>query len=58
MVVSDVEGTTPDGRKTLIVWRKLTGNPEKDNLVLDVWMKDRLKISTKGLRVRPHLREW
>jgi adenine-specific DNA-methyltransferase len=42
-----VEGVTPDGRKTLIVWRKLTGDPEKDNLVLDVWMKDRLKISTK-----------
>jgi len=42
-----VEGRTPDGRKTLIVWRKLTGDPEQDNLVLDVWMKDRLKISTK-----------
>jgi adenine-specific DNA-methyltransferase len=41
------EGLTPDGRKTLIVWRKLTGDPEQDNLVLDVWMKDRLKISTK-----------
>jgi len=42
-----VEGLTPDGKKTLIVWRKLTGDPEQDNLVLDVWMKDRLKISTK-----------
>lgn len=42
-----VEGATPDGRKTLIVWRKLTGDLERDNLVLDVWMKDRLKISTK-----------
>ena len=42
-----VEGLTPDGRKTLVVWRKLTGDPEQDNLVLDVWMKDRLKISTK-----------
>jgi adenine-specific DNA-methyltransferase len=42
-----VEGTTPDDRKTLIVWRKLTGKPEEDNLVLDVWMKDRLKINTK-----------
>jgi adenine-specific DNA-methyltransferase len=30
-------GTTPDGRKTLIIWRKLTGNPEEDNLVLDEW---------------------
>jgi adenine-specific DNA-methyltransferase len=42
-----VEGVTPDNRKTLIVWRKLTGDAEQDNLVLDVWMKDRLKISTK-----------
>ena len=42
-----VEGLTPDGRKTLVIWRKLTGDPEADNLVLDVWMKDRLKISTK-----------
>lgn len=30
-----------------LVWRKLTGDPEKDNLVLDIWMKDKLKISTK-----------
>lgn len=42
-----VEGTTPDGRNALIVWRKLTGNPEQDNLMLDSWMKDRLKISTR-----------
>jgi adenine-specific DNA-methyltransferase len=42
-----VEGSMADGKKTLIVWRKLTGEPEEDNLVLDVWMKDRLKISTK-----------
>jgi adenine-specific DNA-methyltransferase len=32
-----VMGTTPDGRRTLIIWRKLTGNPEQDNLVLDQW---------------------
>jgi len=32
-----VTGTTPDGRKTLVIWRKLTGNPEEDNLVLDEW---------------------
>jgi adenine-specific DNA-methyltransferase len=32
-----VTGTTPDGRRTLIIWRKLTGNPERDNLVLDEW---------------------
>ena len=36
-----VEGLTPDGTKTLIIWRKLTGDPEQDNLVLDEWMKDR-----------------
>ena len=30
-----VTGTTPDGRRTLVIWRKLTGNPEEDNLVLD-----------------------
>ena len=32
-----VTGTTPDGRKTLIIWRKLTGDPEADSLVLDEW---------------------
>jgi adenine-specific DNA-methyltransferase len=32
-----VTGTLPDGRKTLVIWRKLTGNPEEDNLVLDEW---------------------
>ena len=32
-----VTGTTPDGRPTLIIWRKLTGDPEQDNLVLDAW---------------------
>lgn len=32
-----VTGTTPDGRKTLVIWRKLTGKPEEDNLVLDEW---------------------
>lgn len=34
-----VSGTTPDGRKTLVIWRKLTGEPEQDNLVLDEWFK-------------------
>lgn len=42
-----IEGTTPDGRKTLIIWRKSTGNPEEDNLVLDSWMKERQKINTR-----------
>ncbi len=32
-----VTGTTPDGRRALIIWRKLTANPEQDNLVLDTW---------------------
>ena len=32
-----VSGTTPDGRRTLIIWRKLTGETEQDNLVLDEW---------------------
>jgi adenine-specific DNA-methyltransferase len=32
-----VTGTMPDGRKTLVIWRKLTGEPEQDNLVLDEW---------------------
>jgi len=32
-----VTGTTPDGRKTLVIWRKLTGRPEEDNLALDEW---------------------
>lgn len=32
-----VTGTTPDGRKALVVWRKFTGDPEQDNLVLDEW---------------------
>lgn len=32
-----VTGATPDGRKALIIWRKLTGEPEEDNLVLDEW---------------------
>jgi len=32
-----VTGTTPDARKALVIWRKLTGEPEQDNLVLDEW---------------------
>lgn len=34
-----VTGATPDGRRTLIIWRKLTGDAEQDNLVLDEWFK-------------------
>ena len=32
-----VSGVTPDGRRTLVIWRKLVGKPERDNLVLDAW---------------------
>ena len=32
-----VTGTAPGGRQTLIIWRKLTGEAEQDNLVLDTW---------------------
>ena len=32
-----VTGSAPDGRKTLVIWRKLTGDAEKNNLVLDEW---------------------
>lgn len=32
-----VTGSTPDGRKALIIWRKLLSDPEQDNLVLDEW---------------------
>ena len=32
-----VTGTTPNGRRTLVIWRKLTGDPERDNLVLNEW---------------------
>jgi len=32
-----VSGIIPDDRRALIIWRKLTGSPEHDNLVLDEW---------------------
>lgn len=37
-----VTGTTPDGRKSLVIWRKRPGGEdpegvEQDNLVLDAW---------------------
>jgi adenine-specific DNA-methyltransferase len=41
-----VTGATPEGRKTLVIWRKLTGNAEQDNLVLDAWFSGS-KYSTK-----------
>jgi adenine-specific DNA-methyltransferase len=42
-----VTGRTPDGRKALIIWRKLTGEPEQDNLVLDEWFRKHA-YSTRG----------
>ena len=32
-----VHGATPAGRRTLVIWRKFSGEPERDNLVLDEW---------------------
>ncbi|MFZ4701871.1 MAG: DNA methyltransferase, partial [Candidatus Methylumidiphilus sp.] len=32
-----VTGSLPDGTDTLIIWRKLTGDVEQDNRVLDAW---------------------
>jgi adenine-specific DNA-methyltransferase len=32
-----VIGTMPDSRKALIIWRKHTGDPEQDNLILNEW---------------------
>ncbi|PRH15796.1 site-specific DNA-methyltransferase [Burkholderia multivorans] len=39
-----VTGTTPDGRRTLVIWRKRPGGEEpegieRDNLVLDEWFR-------------------
>lgn len=42
-----VSGTTPEGRKTLVIWRKLTGEPEQDNLVLEEWFKNKQAYSVR-----------
>jgi len=42
-----VEGKLPDGRKALVVWRKLGDDLEQANLVLDHFLTEKLKISTK-----------
>lgn len=42
-----VEGKLPDGRRALIVWRKLGDDLEQANLVLDHFLTDKLKIRTK-----------
>ena len=41
-----VTGTTPDGRRTLVIWRKLSGEPEQDNLVLDEWFTKQGYLAT------------
>ena len=42
-----VTGTTPEGRKTLVIWRKLSGDAEQDNLVLESWFRDKQAFSVK-----------
>lgn len=42
-----VTGTTPEGRKTLVIWRKLTGDAEQDNLVLEAWFRDKQAFSVR-----------
>lgn len=42
-----VIGTTPEGRKILVIWRKLTGDAEQDNLVLETWFRDKQAFSVK-----------
>ncbi|MBS0455971.1 MAG: site-specific DNA-methyltransferase [Proteobacteria bacterium] len=42
-----VTGTTPEGSKTLVVWRKLTGDAEQDNAVLETWFRDKQAFSVK-----------
>lgn len=44
-----VSGTTPSGGRTLVVWRKLTGNSEQDNLVLDTWLTEKLQINPRDM---------
>jgi len=42
-----VTGTTPEGRKTLVIWRKLTGEPEQENLVLEEGFKSKQAYSVR-----------
>lgn len=48
-----VTGTTPDGRRTLVIWRKRPGGEtpegiERDNLVLDEWFRKQGYSSKDG----------
>lgn len=42
-----VTGTTPEGRHTLVIWRRLTGDAEADNLVLETWFRDKQAFSVR-----------
>lgn len=42
-----VTGTTPDGQTALVIWRKLTGDAEQDNLVLETWFRDKQAFSVR-----------
>ncbi|WP_419603343.1 hypothetical protein, partial [Thiolapillus sp.] len=39
-------GDQSDRERTLVIWRKLTGDLEKDNLMLDEWFK-KYRLSTQ-----------
>lgn len=36
-----ITGQLPTGQRALIIWRRLSGDPERDNLVLDAWFSKR-----------------
>lgn len=42
-----VPGDDSSRQKTLVVWRKLTGNPEQDNAVLQHFLMEKLAISPR-----------
>ena len=46
-----VSGDHADRERTLVIWRKLTGDMEKDNLMLDSWFKQFLAGRDAGFDV-------
>lgn len=42
-----VTGATPDGRRVLVIWRKLIGDAERDNLMLETWFRDKQAYSVR-----------
>lgn len=42
-----VSGTTPEGRRALVIWRRLTGDAEADNLVLEHWFRVKQNYSVR-----------